>query len=162
MIGGTSGRNFNWSGQVEDEVRLLAVRCDGHGGLSGILVSVGDVLISDSSWKCSRNNKLMAGKEWYETDFDDSSWSDAHVLGEHESRHRNEVFSMVHYASWIWHDSSNRTSNGAVFCRGRTGINNTKFLKTQAFNQRQSIQFTSFPPCVDLFSSYRSDTARSL
>ena len=124
----TPGRSVRYSDfirveDVREDFQLLAVKCYNVKRFGAILVSVGDVLISGSNWKCSKNNIQIAGEEWYKKDFNDSSWSDAHVLGNNDDSYqrKEKVTQIKNYAQWIWFDGTNEDDEETVYCRGRPG-----------------------------------------
>ncbi len=122
--GGQSGSPYMhlWSGHHDYPVKLLAIRCQNTGGFGGLLVSVGDDLVSDTSWRCSKSSSDISGKKWYSNDFDDtrSSWRPAHALGYNNGELRTIESDFKEYAQWIWYDSSN-THSETIYCRGWKG-----------------------------------------
>lgn len=67
----TGGR---WcSGAVDDDTKLLAIKCTNYEGFGGLLVPVTNVLLSDSTWRCSKDEV----DDWYQSDFNDSLWNPA-------------------------------------------------------------------------------------
>lgn len=117
--------------QLPDEVnlspysRLVSILVtDTSFSCAGILASVtGDYLVTDASWKCSAQN--FPG--WYVLGFDDSSWSDAYVIGKNgdvtapsECSILTEIPSISPNASWIWTASMANAPayDPLVFCRG--------------------------------------------
>lgn len=104
--------------------RLISILAnDASNTCGGILASVtGDYLVSDASWKCSTENP----PGWYSLGFDDSSWSDAYVIGRNGEvttpNHCNiltEIPSISSNASWIWTASIANAPkyDTTIFCR---------------------------------------------
>lgn len=113
---GKNEQDFNWSGEVADNVKLIAVECRNNGGFGGLLVSVDGLLISDVTWKCSRTRTA----NWHREKFDDSLWVNAYVIGSNSGSVKDEDPTIPNYAQWIWADDRNNAA-GTIFCRGRTG-----------------------------------------
>lgn len=113
------GRNeddFHWSGELADDITLLAVQCTNNEKIGGFLASVGDVLISDSTWKCS--DTLV--DNWYGMDFDDDDWSNAYVLSDALFYDFRDELGFEDYVQWLWYNENNHEVT-TVYCRGRTG-----------------------------------------
>lgn len=111
-----------WSGEIEDNTRLLAVKCTFTSARIGRILVNSSVLISDSTWTCSNTDP----DNWYGTDFDDNDWSPAHVIATNwgpvylTDPPSNQDSAFPGYSRWIWTDSQD---DQTVYCRGRTGGN---------------------------------------
>lgn len=109
-----------WSGEIEDNTTLLAVKCTPNGARVGRILVDSSVLISDSTWKCSNT----AHDNWYDTNFNDRDWSPAHVIATNWGPVNivtppvSKDMAFPGYSRWIWTD---RQGDQTVYCRGRTG-----------------------------------------
>lgn len=134
---GENTKDRTWSGHLADDTILLAVKCQNTGGFGGFLASLGAVLISDSSWKCS--DTFI--ENWYGMDFDDSHWSNAHILGNNSGNFKGNIAKFEEKVQWIWYDENNK-QNTTVYCRGRTG---RKKQNTNNILLCQQISITACP-----------------
>lgn len=109
-----------WSAQASEDTELLAVKCFNGDNFGGLMVSVGNVLISGSTWKCSKQNVT----NWYKLGFDDSLWTNAYVIGNNGEVPGIGVDTRFsEYVQWIWADENANREDTTIYCRGRTGMN---------------------------------------
>ena len=120
----------HWHNNVNKDMQIMAVECEGNIGFAGFIAYAGDVLISDGSWKCSETEE----DNWYQMDFNDSEWNNAFKIERNypethryfDNPIRDHDGNYPESAWWLW---SSRIYDPAevsvIYCRGKTGKNIT-------------------------------------
>ena len=75
----------------------------------GFMVSAGDDVITDTSWRCSSDEE----DGWMLFWFNDSHWQPAAVIGANGDGPWGNVGAISHNAQWIW----SSTYSGTTYCR---------------------------------------------
>ena len=129
LVGRTETRTEVWRGKVSNDTQLIAVRCENTGGPGGLLVSMGDFLVSNTKWKCSK--KVDMDRDWYKVNFNDSAWNNSYKIGNNDGSLWTTVTSwkQVRFpasAQWIWADEQWKelpveSETETIYCRRRTG-----------------------------------------
>ena len=133
----------DWHSNVNKDMQIMAVECEGNNGFAGFIAYAGGVLISEGSWKCSETEE----DNWYQMDFNDSEWSNAfkiernypethiyhsHYIREHDANYPESAW-------WLWSSRLYRYAKGnVIYCRGKTG----KTITMNLFSL-QKLPFTS-------------------
>ena len=130
LVGGTYGWDEDWSGKISNDTHLIAVACANTLGPGGLLVSIGNLLVSNAKWKCSRTAKNAV--DWYKVNFNDSAWNNAFKILDTGISSWGQISSWSQTgfsipAQWIWADENWKTATGEVhetiYCRRKTGKN---------------------------------------
>ena len=151
LVGSTEEQDEVWRGEVSSDAQLIAVLCANTGGAGGLLVSMGDFLVSNTKWKCSKNVEKDGG--WYRVNFNDSAWNSAYKIGDNDGSLWKTLpawkqTSFPASAQWIWTDDQweklpAESATDFIYCRRRTG-------KTCSFCH-EAIKLTSLSvPCITL------------
>ena len=132
-MGATNDDEQVWSGKISSDAHLIAVSCENIGGPGGLLVSMEDLLVSNTKWKCSRTAENP--RDWYKVDFNDNTWISSHKIGDNDGSlwqifpsWKQVDFSIA--AQWIWVDERWRevpdgSSTDMIYCRRKIGKNDS-------------------------------------
>ena len=89
---------------------MLAIQSDSDSHLVGILASTSTGVVTDDTWKCSRQYNT----DWHLSSFNDAAWAPARVLGANDGSYADAVTTISPDAKWIWFYN---TAYTGVYCR---------------------------------------------
>lgn len=120
LVGNTTGWTDVWKQYIADDAKLIAVECENVANQGGLIVSFGNGLTTDNTWRCSGEN--VHG--WYDVDFDDSDWERASIIELNEQNkdiHTSKWLSDRNFldkAKWVWKNVYTARRERS-YCRGR-------------------------------------------
>ena len=128
LVGNTRNMEDIWIERMSNDTHLIAVSCTNGYRSGGLLMSVENVLVSNTKWKCSKNVENVA--DWYKAEFNDSAWGEAFKIADNDGSiwQKEPSWKQVDFpisAQWIWADENWELPDGAapetIYCRRKTG-----------------------------------------
>ena len=119
-----------WTGHISNDIHLIAVACENILGPGGLLVSMGNLLVSNTKWKCSGTAENAVG--WYKVNFNDSAWDDSLIIVGNGVNSWQDVWVWYQAdfpisAKWIWANQNwkveDHVMSETIYCRRKTGKN---------------------------------------